>query len=203
MVKKPAINMIMDRLAINNILKIEKLEDELEFEKASSLYIKLRKPAQEDKLYSDIRMHLKVLISKYEQEHWSDESSITEEQVRESDKAEVLVRAENQFNQKRKEQIRRRLKDAGLNQTDLAKILGHRKGYMSELINGLRPFSKEDIVIINRLLKIRFEDLVPPFIKKDKADHINRALETIPKSNLRLTMRDLTPHTSKVKRSLT
>jgi hypothetical protein len=110
MVKKPAINMSMDRLVINNIFKIEKLEDELEFEKASSLYLKLRKPAQEDKFYSDIRMHLKVLISKYEQEHWSDESSITEEQVKESDKAEVLVRAENQFNQKRKEQIRRRLK---------------------------------------------------------------------------------------------
>ena len=194
MVKKPAINMIMDRLAINNILKLEQLEDELEFEKASSLYLKLRKQAQEDSYYSDIRKHLKLLISKYEQEHWSDESSITEEQVKESDKAEALVRAENQFNQKRKEQIRRRLKDVGLNQTDLAKILGHRKGYMSELINGLRPFSKEDIVIINRLLKIRFEDLVPPFIKKDRADHINRALETIPKSNLRLKMRDLNLH---------
>ncbi len=193
MVKKPAINMIMDRLDINNILKIEKLEDELEFEKASSLYLKLRKPAQEDKFYSDIRMHLKVLINKYEQENWSDESSITEEQVRESDKAEALVRAENQFNQKRKEQIRMRLTVIGLNQTDLAKILGHRKGYMSELINGLRPFSKEDIVIINRLLKIRFEDLIPPFIKKDKADHINRTLESIPKSNLKLTMRDFTP----------
>jgi transcriptional regulator with XRE-family HTH domain len=193
MVKKPAINMIMDRLAINNISKLEQLKDELEFEKASSLYLKLRNQAQDDSYYSDIRKHLKLLISKYEQEHWSDESSITDEQVKESDKAEALVRAENQFNQKRKEQIRRRLKDVGLNQTDLAKILGHRKGYMSELINGLRPFSKEDIVIINRLLKIRFEDLVPPFIKKDRADHINKALESIPKSKLRLTMRDLTP----------
>jgi transcriptional regulator with XRE-family HTH domain len=193
MVKKPAINMIMDRLAINNISKLKQLEDELEFEKASSLYLKLRKQAQEDSYYSDIRKHLKFLISKYEQEHWSDESSITEEQVKESDKAEALVRAENQFNHKRKEQIRRRLKDVGLNQTDLAKILGHRKGYMSELINGLRPFSKEDIVIINRLLKIRFEDLVPPFIKKDRADHVNKALESIPESKLRLTMRDLTP----------
>lgn len=197
MVKKPAINMmIMDKLAINNILKLKKLEDELEFEKASSLYLKLRKPAQEDRFYSDLREHLKVLISTYEQEHWSDESSITDEQVKESDIAEALVRAENQFNQKRKEQIKRRLKDAGLNQTDLAKILGHRKGYMSELISGLRPFSKEDIVIINRLLKIRFEDLVPPFIKKDRAEHINKALESIPKSKLRLTMRDLTPRGS-------
>jgi transcriptional regulator with XRE-family HTH domain len=185
----------MEKLAINNILKLKKIEDELEFEKASSLYLKLRKQAQEDRFYSDLREHLKVLISTYEQEHWSDESSITDEQVKESDIAEALVRAENQFNQKRKEQIKRRLKDAGLNQTDLAKILGHRKGYMSELINGLRPFSKEDLVIINRLLKIRFEDLVPPFIKKDRADHINKALESIPRSNLRLTLRDLTPHT--------
>lgn len=194
MVKKPAINLIMDKLAINNILKLKKLENELEFEKASSLYLKLRKPAQEDRFYSDLREHLKVLISTYEQEHWSDESSITDEQVKKSDIAEALVRAENQFNQKRKEQIKMRLKDAGLNQTDLAKILGHRKGYMSELINGLRPFSKEDMVIINRLLKIRFEDLVPPFINKDRAEHINKALESIPKSKLRLTMRDLAPH---------
>ncbi len=199
MVKKPSINMIMERLAISNILKIEKLENEMEFEKASSLYLKLRKPAQKDKFYSDIRKQLKVLIKKYELEHWSDETSITDEQVKQSDIAEALVRAENQFNQKRKEQIRRRLKEEGLNQTDLAKILGHRKGYMSELINGLRPFSREDIIIINRLLKIKFEDLVPPFIKKEKAEQINKALESIPQSKLRLTMSDLTLKTSQAK----
>ncbi len=180
MVKKSAIDMTSAKLDIDKILKVERLENELDFENATSLYLKLRKPAQEDTDYVDIRKHLKVLISKYEKEHWSDESSITDEQIKESDIAEALVRAENQFHQKRKEKIRRKLKEAGLNQTDLARILGHRKSYMSELVNGLRPFSKDDIVILNHLLKIKFEDLVPPFIKKDRVEHINKALESIP-----------------------
>ena len=82
------------------------------------------------------------------------------------------------------------MKEAGLNQSDLAKILGHRKGYMSELINGLRPLSKEDIVIISRLLKIKLDDLVSRFIKQEKALHIKKTLQSIKQSKIRLTASD-------------
>ncbi|MEA3494594.1 MAG: helix-turn-helix transcriptional regulator [Bacteroidota bacterium] len=180
----------MKRLAINNILKLENLKSEIEHERASSLYLRLRKQEKEDGSYALIREHLKNLIVQYEANHWSDELKITDEQVEESDLAETLVRAENEFNYKRKEFIKNRLKELGLKQNDLAKILGHRKGYMSELINGLRPFSKEDIVIINRLLKISLDALIPPFIKQDKVAHIKKTLKTIRRNKIKLTKKD-------------
>jgi len=181
----------MDRLSINNIRKLKELKSELEHERASSLYLKLRKLEKEDSNYKSIRKQLRDLIVKYENEHWSDESQVTDEQVEESDLAESLIQAENEFYHKRKELIRRELKKAGLNQSDLARILGHRKGYMSELINGLRPFSKDDLIVINRLFKINFEHLIPPFLKHDKASHVRNTLKSFPNSKIKLTKKDI------------
>lgn len=181
----------MNRLAINNILKLNELNSELEHEKASSLYLKLRILEKDDNSYTKIRSHLKVLIMEYEHKYWSDDAKITDEQVKENDLAEIIVQAENQFNKKRKELIKNSLLKAGLNQSDFAKILGHRKSYMSELINGLRPFSKDDILIIHRLLKIDFNDLFPPFIKQDRVVHIKKTLKSISKSNIKLKKKDI------------
>ncbi len=180
----------MDKFSIQNIQKINSLTSELEFEKATSLYLQLRVLVKEDKSYEPIRTHLRGLIKDYEEKNWSDDNSITDEQIKESDLAEALIQAENEFYHKRKELIKAKLKDAGLNQNDLAKILGHRKGYMSELINGLRPFSKEDLVVINRLFKIKFEDLIPAFIKQEKASHIKKTLESLSNNKIRLTKKD-------------
>lgn len=180
----------MEKLSINNIKKLDTLTSEVEFEHATSLYLKLRKLEKEDKCYISVRKHLRMLILKYEKEQWSDETQISDEQVKESDLAESLIQAENKFYQMRKELIKIKLKSTGLNQNDLAKILGHRKGYMSELINGLRPFSKEDIVVINRLFKIKLENLIPPFIKQDKALHIKDTLNSISNSKIKLKKRD-------------
>jgi plasmid maintenance system antidote protein VapI len=181
----------MDKFSIQNIQKINSLASELEYEKASSLYLQLRVLVKEDKSYEPIRTHLRVLIKNYEQNKWADEDKITVNQIKESDLAEALVQAENEFYQKRKELIKTKLKDAELNQNDLAKILGHRKGYMSELINGLRPFSKEDLVVINRLFKIKFEDLIPAFIQQEKAFHIKKTLESLSNSKIKLTREDI------------
>ena len=180
----------MDRFSIQNIQKINSLKSELECEKASSLFLQLRVLDKEDESYRPIRNHLRDLITDYEMNNWADEDSITDNQVKESDLAEILIQAENEFSHKRKELIKNKLKEAGLSQNDLAKILGHRKGYMSELINGLRPFSKEDLVVINRLFKIKFEDLIPTFIKQERASHIKKTLETISNNKIRLTKKD-------------
>ncbi|MCF8303552.1 MAG: helix-turn-helix domain-containing protein [Bacteroidales bacterium] len=169
----------MDRLSINNIQKLNELQNELEHERAVSLFLKMRTLEQEDSSYTPIRKHLKKLILQYEQEHWPDEDHVTDRQIEESDMAETWIQAENEFYWRRKTLIKRELKNAGLNQNDLARILGHRKGYTSELINGLRPFSKEDLVIVNRLFKIKLEDLIPPFINQEKARHIKNTLESL------------------------
>jgi len=177
----------MDKFSIHKIKNIISLNSELEYEKASSLFLQLRVLVKKDKSYEPIRRHLRNLIKDYEKQNWADEDSVTDNQIEESDLAELLVQAENEFYQKRKELIRFKLKEAGLNQNDLAKILGHRKGYMSELINGLRPFSKEDLVIINRLFKIKFEDLIPAFIKQARVSHIKKTLESLEKNKIRFS----------------
>ena len=158
---------------------VDILENEMELERATSLYLKIRKLEKADGKYVIIRRHLRNLIMKYEADHWSDEERLTKEKITESDLAESLVQAEDVFYQKRKELIKKKLLLAGLNQNDLARILGHRKGYMSELINGLRPFSKEDLVIINLLFKIELQDLIPPFIDPKRALHIKRTLQSL------------------------
>lgn len=180
----------MDKFSIQNIQKITSLTSELEYEKASSLFLQFRVLIKNDKSYEPIRNHLRDLIKNYEKNNWSNEDTITNNQVKESDLAEAFVEAENEFYQKRKELIKFKLKEVGLNQNDLAKILGHRKGYMSELINGLRPFSKEDLVVINRLFKIKFEDLMPAFINQERAAHIKKTLESLSNKKIRLTKRD-------------
>ena len=45
------------------------------------------------------------------------------------------------FIHKRKENIRKKLKEFDMTQQDLVIILGHPKLYMSELINGVSPFT--------------------------------------------------------------
>jgi transcriptional regulator with XRE-family HTH domain len=180
----------MNRLSINNIEKLESLSSELEFEKASSLYLKLRVLVKKDDSYIPVRKHVRKLIKKYELEHWTDEENVTDEQVKESDLAEQLLQLENLFYQRRKELIKLSLKSNDLNQSDLAKLLCHSKSYMSELINGLRPFSKEDIVVMNRLFKISLEDLMPTFIKDERALHIRRTLKSLPNNKIKLTRKD-------------
>ena len=190
MVTESKIDLIMDRFSIQNIQKLASLTSELDYEQASSLFLKLRVLEKQDESYKPIRNHLRSLIKDYEQNNWADENSISDNQIKESDLAEALVQAENDFYQKRKELIKSKLKVAGLTQNDLAKILGHRKGYMSELINGLRPFSKEDLIIINRLFKIKLEDLIPTFIKQDRAFHIKKTLESLSHNRIKLTKKD-------------
>jgi plasmid maintenance system antidote protein VapI len=190
MVTESKNDLIMDRFSIQNIQRLASLTSELDYEQASSLFLKLRVLEKQDESYKPIRNHLRSLIKDYEQNNWADENSITDNQIKESDLAEALVQAENDFYQKRKELIKSKLIEAGLTQNDLAKILGHRKGYMSELINGLRPFSKEDLIIINRLFKIKLEDLIPTFIKQDRAFHIKKTLESLSHNRIKLTKRD-------------
>ena len=191
MVEKPKFDLIMKKFSIQNIEKISTLNSELEVEKATNLFLKLRVLAKENESYKILRKHLSKLIKDYEDKNWSISENITNEQIKESDLAEQIVQAESNFYSKRKEIIRKKLKESGLNQTDLAKILGHRKSYVSELINGIRPFSKDDLIIINRLFKIELENLIPTFIKEDKVLHIRKTLKSILKSRIRLTKKDL------------
>ena len=181
----------MDRLEIDNILKIDKLNSELEFERATSIQGKLRWMVEDDSSLESVRQHLLGLIEKYETEHWGNESDISEIQIKESDLAEKIISAESVFIQKRKTLIKGKLKENEISQKDLASILGHRPNYMSELMNGVRPFSRDDIVVIHRLFKIEFNDLIPPFLKREVTNHIKIALGELKNKKVRLKIKDL------------
>jgi len=181
----------MEKLEIDNILKVDELISEFEFEKATSIYGKLRWMMEDDSSLIPVRQHLLTLIEKYENTHWKDEPNISDEQVKESDIAEKAVSAESLFIQKRKELIKKKLKDNVISQKDLGKILGHRPNYISELINGVRPFSRDDIVVIHRLFELEFKDLIPPFLKKEVTNHIITTLGELKSNNVSLKIKDL------------
>ncbi len=182
----------MGKFDINNILKLDELKNEFEFEKATSIYDRLRWMVKEDKSLEPIKQHLKSLIKHYEKTYWSDETRISDEQIKESDLAEKIVGSESEFIQKRKELIKDKLKENGITQQDLAKILGHRSNYMSELINGVRPFSRDDIIVLHRLFNIDFKYLVPPFLKSEVTNHIKLTIRELKnkKTTLRLKLKD-------------
>lgn len=180
----------MDKFDLDNILQIAELSNELDFERANTLQLKLRWMIKEDESLKPIRDHLRLLIKKYENENWSDIDYISSEQINLNAKAEVLVSSENKFIYERKELIRNKLKRYGLNQADLAKILDHGNNYMSELINGVRPFSKDDIVIIHRLLKIKLDLLIFPYVKEEVAKHVKDTLLALNKSEIKFSKKD-------------
>ncbi len=181
----------MDRLEIDNILKLNELNTEFEFEKASAIQGKLRWMVKDDSSLKPVRQHLISLIEKYEKKHWDNESDISDDQIRESDIAERIVSAESVFIQQRKELIRAKLKESNISQKDLAKILGHRPNYMSELVNGVRPFSRDDIIVIHRLFEIEFNNLIPPFLKKEVTNHIKTTLGELKNNKVKIRIKDL------------
>jgi transcriptional regulator with XRE-family HTH domain len=179
----------MERLEIDNILKLDKLNSELEYEKAISIYGKLRWMAKEDNSLIPVKQHLKILIKQYEGTHWKDETKISDEQIKDSDIAEKIITSENEFIQKRKELIREKLRENGITQKDLAKILGHRPNYMSELINGIRPFSRDDLIVIHRLFELDLNKLFPPFLKPEVTNHIKQTLNELKNSKTKIKLR--------------
>ncbi|MCB0516871.1 MAG: helix-turn-helix transcriptional regulator [Chitinophagales bacterium] len=133
------------------------------------------------------------MIEQYENENWNANAKITDKKLRESDIAELAAERERFFIQRRKELIRRKLKNLNLTQQDFGKILGHQsKSYMSELINGIRPFSLKDLIVINQVLKIALTDLVPTFLAQSERAKIIKAIKQLDNPKLKFNREDLT-----------
>lgn len=177
----------MDKFNLDNILEINYLENELDLERAVAWQGKLRWMAKEDESLIPARRHLRRLIEDYESHNWKEET-VTDRQIAENDTAQAAVTLETNFVARRKELIRERLKKLELNQQDLATLLGHSKGYMSELINGLRPFSKSDIFIVHKLLRIELERLMLPTIGNAALEHIQRKVTQLSNPRVRFNV---------------
>lgn len=95
---------------INEVKNINRLENEFDLQQASLLERKLRLMIDENPNLKPIRKKLRDLIQEYEAREWADFGNISDSKIKESDKAETLVNPEQKFINKRKENIRKKLK---------------------------------------------------------------------------------------------
>ncbi|GAA5225112.1 hypothetical protein GCM10025777_57430 [Membranihabitans marinus] len=169
-----------------------KIQNKLDFERALIADRKLRVLSKENPKFKSVRKQLRDLIEEYENKNWSADSNISDKKISESDVAELMAEKERLFIQRRKELIRNKLKNLNLTQQDFGKVLGHKsKSYMSELINGVSPFSLKDLIVINRILKIDLTDLVPTFLPQSDIVKIRSAIKKLDNPKLKLSKDDL------------
>ena len=180
-----------DILDIQDIEKIEKLENEYDLQKASLLERKLRLMINESPDLKPIRKRLRDLIKKYEDREWSDFKNISDFKIKESDKAEGIINTEQKFINKRKETIRKKLKEFDMTQQDLGVILEHPKSYMSELINGVSQFTLKDLVIIHRVLGINLNTLITTYLQSETRDKVRESITKLNKPKLGLRKKEL------------
>lgn len=177
---------------IETIVEQGSITNELDYERALIADRKLRLLAKNSVHFKNLRFKLRNLIGKYEDLKWNDVEQIDDNKIAESEKSERIAEFERLFIETRKQSIKKKLKEFDLTQENLALILGHKsKTHMSELINGIKPFTLRDLVIINRLLKIDINQLVPVFLSQDDQVKIKDAVKQIDKPKLKLASEDL------------
>lgn len=177
---------------ISELIDAGKIQNELDFERALIADRKLRVISKENPKYKSVRKKIRDLIEQYENQNWSSESKISNKKLQENDIAAQIAEKERQFIKQRKELIRKKLKNLNLTQQDFGKILGHQsKSYISELVNGISPFTLKDLIVINRLLKIDLSDLVPTFLPQDDRIKIQTTIKKLDNPKLKLSNDDL------------
>ncbi len=174
------------QIDLRNILKSGKLVNELELERALILDRKLCLLIEQHPGLAEDRKRLRLIIKSYEKTHWSKSSTVTENQVKESNDAEFIAEQERKFLEARKEIIQKSLLKYHLTQQDLGKLLGHGKSYISELMNGISPFSNRDLVILHRLFHIKLEYLIPTIISQKDKEKINENINKLNNPKLKL-----------------
>lgn len=176
---------------VDRILKKGKIQNELDFERALITDRKLRVLAKENPKLKTVRKKLRDLIEAYENNTWTADAEITEDKLKESDWAEQTAEKERVFIQNRKKLIKSKLKKLDLSQQDFGVILGHTsKSYMSELMNGVSPFSLKDLVVISQLLKIDLTDLVPTFLPEKERIKIKTSIKKLDNPKISLSEDD-------------
>lgn len=193
MVEKKRLHSIMKtHFDIEQLVEKGLITNELDYDRALVADRKLRLLAKEDLHFKNLRTKLRDIIEKYENAEWRDVDQIDDAKLLESDKSEQIAELERVFLENRKLAIRKKLKELELTQENLGSILGHKsKTHMSELMNGIKPFTLKDLIIINRLLKIEIAVLIPVFLSKEDQIKVKEAVIKLGKPKVKLTSDDL------------
>ena len=164
------------QVSLKKILKKGSLDTELEFQRATIIDRQLRLLVKKNPSLTEERKRLRSILKAYEDKYWIEEE-INDEKVLESEFAEHIAELENSFNLNRKQVIRSVLKEKGLTQKELGRLLGHTsETHMSELMNGVNPFTLSDLIVIHKLLNIGLDQLIPTTLS---IQIINRLLTVI------------------------
>ncbi|MHA4742471.1 transcriptional regulator [Dyadobacter sp. MSC1_007] len=168
---------------IKKLLDVGRIETELDYERVmlADRYLRLQEKNQPD--LRTTRQTLHKLIIDFETRRWSDRTLITDAQIEESDAAEVQAEEEYAFIRQRRKLILTKLNEFGLRQKELAMLLNHNKSYTSELLNGIRSFSSNDLILIHLLFKIRLEDLFITILSQETLARLNATIDKISASN--------------------
>lgn len=188
MVAKKRIHRLMKtHFDIDKIVQNGTITNGLDYERALVADKKLRLLAKESLHFKKLRTQLRDLIVQYENVNWNDPSAIDAEKLAESEKQECLAEQERLFIETRKKIIKSKLKGSELTQENLASILGHKsKTHMSELMNGIKPFTLKDLIIMHRLLAIEMAILLPVFLSKEDQNRVKEAVLKLNKPKISL-----------------
>lgn len=165
--------------------------NELDFQRATIMDRQLRLLVKEFPDLASERKQLRYLLKTYEDKHWAG-AEITDLQITESDIAERISEKEFEFARRRKDAIRLRLKELELTQKELGHLLGHGSAsYMSELMNGISPFTLDDLVLIHRLLNIDLKLLIPTTLSYQLVGRIKERITKLNNPNLKFKDKEM------------
>jgi antitoxin component HigA of HigAB toxin-antitoxin module len=190
--KKRPYSIMKTHFDIEKLIEKGIITNELDYDRALIADRKLRLLAKDNLHFKNLRSKLRNLLERYESAEWIDLDKIDDAKLLESAKTEHIAELERQFLENRKLIIRKKLKELDLTQENLATILGHKsKTHMSELVNGIKPFTLKDLIIIHRLLKINIDVLIPVFLSREDQVKVKEAVKKLDKPKLRLSSADL------------
>jgi transcriptional regulator with XRE-family HTH domain len=179
------------QLGLKKILKKGVISSELELERASIIDRRLRLFVKDHPEFVEQQNQLIDIIMAYEDKHWV-KAEVTMQQVEENDLAELIAERENKFTMHRKQLIKSKLKEKKLTQKQLGTILGHTsETYMSELINGINPFTLNDLIVIHKLLNIEMGDLIPTTLNAQTIIKVQNAIAQLNNPKLQLNISEL------------
>lgn len=192
MVEKKRLHRMKTDFDIDKIIEKGAITNELDYDRALIADKRLRLLAKENMHFKKLRSKLRDIIEEYENREWNDVENIDENKIEESEKSEQVAELERLFIENRKQKIRTKIKELDLTQENLGLILGHRsKTHMSELMNGIKPFTLKDLIIINRLLKIEINFLIPKFLSQEDQTRVKQAVIKLDKPKIKLSSNDL------------
>lgn len=168
---------------IRKILEAGRIETELDLERVTLAERHLMLQEKQHPELRKTRITLSDLTIEYESRKWSDRSLITDTQVEESEAAEIQAEREYVFLWKRNKLILAKLQELSLKQKDLALLLNHSKSYTSELLNGIRPFSTNDLKLIHLLFQIPLTELIINIPSQETLSRLETAIDKISSFN--------------------